>query len=188
MLECAMLESAMQMARSSALLVVAALMTACASPGPQPGAVQRLTPQQLANLKPIANPKVPLDEIVTLSQAGTAPDAIIARLTATSTIHALTPAQIVVLSRNGVDQKVIDHLVETQEKARQATLITQLADRDAEVAAQLARERERRLALQRRQDQWMWGFGYAPWGPGLGGSWGRGYHYDPFFRRYGPRW
>ena len=178
----------MRMARSFALLVVTALMTACASPGPQPGAVQRLTPEQLASLKPIANPKVPLDEIVALAQAGTAPDAIIARLTATATMHALTPAQIVVLSRNGVDQKVIDHLVEAYEKARQATLITQLADRDAEVAAQLARERERRWALQQRQDQWMWGFGYGPWGPGFGGRWGRGYHYDPFFRRFGPRW
>jgi|GEM_PF-6529214 len=178
----------MRMARSLTLLVVAALMTACASPGPPPGAVQRLTPEQLASLKPVANPKVPLDEIVALAQAGTAADAIIARLTATSTIHALTPTQIVVLSRNGVDQKVIDHLVETQEKARQATLITQLADRDAEVAAQLARERERRRALQHRQDQWMWGFGYGPWGPGFGGNWGRGFHHDPFFRRFGPRW
>ncbi len=178
----------MRMARSFAPLVVAALLTACASPGPQPAAVQRLTPEQLANLKPIANPKVPLDEIVALSQAGTAPDAIIAHLTATSTIHALTPAQIVVLSRNGVNQKVIDHMVETQEKARQATLITQLADRDAQAAAQLAVERERRLALQRRYDQWNWGFAYGPWGPGFGGGWGRGYHYDPFYRRYGPRW
>ena len=176
------------MARNFAPIALAALLTACASPGPQTGAVQRLTPEQLAGLKPIANPKVPLDEIVALSQAGTAPAAIIARLTATATIHSLTPAQIVVLSRNGVDQKVIDHLVETQEKARQATLITQLADRDAEVAAQLARERERRLALQRRQDQWNWGFSYGPWGPGFGGGWGRGYYYDPFYRRYGPRW
>ncbi len=178
----------MRMARNLVPAVLAVLLTACASSGPQPGAVQRLTPEQLANLKPIANPKVPLDEIVALSQAGTAPDAIIARLTATSTIHALTPAQIVVLSRNGVDQKVLDHLVETQEKARQATLITQLADRDAEAAAQLALERQRRLALQQRQDQWNWGFSYGPWGPGFGGGWGRGYYYDPFYRRYGPRW
>ena len=178
----------MRMARSLVLVVPALLLTACASSGPQPGVVQRLTPEQLASVKPIANPKVPLDEIVALSQAGTAPDAIIARLTATSTIHALTPAQIVVLSRNGVDQKVIDHLVETQEKARQVTLITQLADRDAQAAAQLAVERERSLALQRRYNPWNWGFAYGPWGPGFGGGWGRGYHYDPFYRRYGPRW
>ena len=36
-------------------------------------------------------------------------------------------------TRQGVDQKVIDYLAEVQEKARQATLTTQLADRDAQV-------------------------------------------------------
>ena len=164
------------------------LLAACASPGPSAPAVQRLSPEELARLAPTPNPTVSLEEIMARSKVGTAPEALIKRLADTGTIHVLTPAQIVELSRQGVDQKVIDYLVHAQEKARQATLITQLADRDAQAAAQLARERERRRALQMQQDSWHWGFGYGPWGPSYGIGWGRGYYYDPFYRGYRPRW
>ena len=178
----------MRKTRLLTLAILSLLLGACASTTPRTGEVQRMTPEDIAKIRPVAKPTIPLDEIVALSQANTAPDAIIARLAATSTLYALTPSQIVVLARNGVDQKVIDYMVDAQEKARQATLITQLADRDAAAAAQLAREREHRLALQRRQDHWNWGFAYGPWGPGFGGGWGRGHYYDPFYRRFGPRW
>lgn len=181
-------EPLMRLAHLSSLGILCLLLQACTLPGPQPGSVQRMSPQDLANFKVKPNPGVPLDEIVALSQAGTTPEVIIARLTATATVHALTPAQIVVLARNGVDQKVIDHLALVQEKARQATLITQLADRDAQAAAELEQERAYRRALQQRQDQFYWGFNYGPWGPGFGPGWGRGYYYDPFYRRFGPRW
>ena len=95
-------------------------------------------------------------------------------------MHVLSPAQIVDLSKQGVDQAVIDHLVAGAEKARQATLATQLADRDAREADRLARERARRLALE-RDWAWSWGFGYGRWGPSWGMGWGRPYPYGPYY-------
>ena len=157
----------MNISRLCATATSACLLAACTSPGPRPGTVQRLSPEQLARIAPEPNPKVPLEEIAAASREGARPDAIIKRLSDTGTIHLLSPAQIVDLSRQGVNQKVIDYLVETQEKARQATLITQIADRDAQAAAQLERERERRLYMQRYFDPFWdpyWPRGYIGFG------------------------
>ena len=177
----------MQLVKLSAVVAVALLLAACASGGPPPGSVQRISPEELARIRPVAKPVVGLEEIIARSKTGATPDAIIARLAETGTVHVLTSAQIVELSRQGVDQKVLDYLAETQEKARQASLITQLADRDAQAAAALEQERGRRLALQRQYDNWQWGFAYGPWGPRYGIGWGRGYYHDPFYRPW-RRW
>lgn len=158
----------------------ALLLGGCAAPGPQQGAVLRLTPEDLARLAPAPNPKVSLEEIVAQSQGGVPAEALIKRLSETGTLHVLTPAQIVDLARRGVDQKVIDYLAEAQERARQATLITQLADRDAQAAAQLEHERQKRRYAQRYYDPFLYdpfwprpfyGYGYrGGWNFGIGGG------------------
>ena len=135
---------------------------------------------------------LPLAEVVALSKATTPPDAIIKRLQDTGTFYNLNAQQIVDLNKQGVDQRVIDHLADAQEKARQATLLTQLADRDAKAAQDLERERNRRRALQHHFHSSPHGFGSfgGAWGPrfGFGSSFGTLYHYDPFFRTWRPRW
>ena len=173
--------------RTVSALSVVLLLAACASSGPQPGSVQRLSPEELARIRPMARPVVGLEEIIARTKTGQTAESIIARLRETGTVHVVSSAQIVDLSRQGVGQKVIDYLAEAQEKARQATLTTQLADRDAQAAAQLEQERQRRLALQHQYDAWSWGYSYGPWGPRYGIGWGHGYYYDPFFRPW-RRW
>ena len=143
------------------------------------GRVERITPEQLAAIKPAPNPKIPLAEVVALSKAATPPAAIIARLQESGTFYNLTPQQIIDLNTQGVDQSVINHLVDAQERARQATLITQLAGRDAQQARALQQERERRQALQHQ-----WRYGTSPWGPSYGFGFSRGLYYDPFFRSW----
>ena len=175
----------MHLIKLSTIVAAALLLTACASNGPPPGSVQRMSPEEMARIKPVARPVVGLEEIIARTKTGATPDAIIARLAETGTLHVLTSAQIVELSRQGVDQKVLDYLAETQEKARQATLATQLADRDAQAAAQLEQERQRRLALQHQYDSWYWSYSYGPWGPRYGIGWGP--YRDPFFRPW-RRW
>lgn len=168
-----------------AVLALTLLLGACASRAPQQGAVERLSPAELARLAPPTNPRISLEDIVTLSREGFAPEAIVKRLAETGTVHALTPAQIVDLSRRGVDQRVIDHLVAAYENARQAALANELADRESRGAAQLARERAERLALE----QWSWRYGYG-WAPGFSFGWRRGYWGGPPYRPWGwgPRW
>ena len=97
----------------------AAMTLGCASPQPnadQPGQITRLSPQDLARLTPPPNPKVPLSEVIVWSQEGASSDAIIKKLQDTGTFYNLNAQQIVGLSKQGVHQRVIDHLVEAQEK------------------------------------------------------------------------
>ena len=179
---------------SLAVAAAATTLGGCAStqPGEARGQVARLSPQDLARLTPPPNPKVPLGELIAWSQEKATPEAIIKRLRDTGTFYNLGPQQIVDLHKQGVAQPVIDHLVEAQENARQATLLTELADRDAKATQELERERQRRRALQNQYNAWPHGFGAygGAWGPrfGLGGSFGTPYYYDPFFRTWRPRW
>ena len=167
-------------------LTAAITLGGCASTQ-QAGGVTRLSPQDLARLVPPPNPKVPLSEVIVWSQEGASSDAIIKKLQDSGTFYNLTAQQIVDLNKQGVNQRVIDHLVEAQEKARQATLLTELADRDARAAQQLEQERNRRRALQQQYP--YYGYGGA-WGPRYGFGFGAGapYYYDPFFRSWRPRW
>ena len=178
--------------RSLMSLILAAALAAlggCASP-PQNGQITRLTPEDLARLTPPPNPKVPLSEVIALSTAGTQPDVLIKKLQDTDTFYNLNAQQIVDLSKQGVDQSVIDHLVDAQEKARQATLLTELADRDAKAAQALERERNRRRALQNQYNSSPFGYGAhgGNFGPRAGLGWSYGSYYDPFFRTWRPRW
>ncbi|MBL8383502.1 MAG: hypothetical protein JNM90_10520 [Burkholderiales bacterium] len=173
--------------RTLAAFALAALLAGCASTAPERGAVQRLSAEELARLTPAPNPSVPLSRVLALSRAGTPPASIIAELQATGTYYNLDAAQIVDLARQGVDQSVIDHLVAAQERARQATLITQLADRDAQAARALERERERRLALQRRHDPFFdpfWPRPHYGWTPRSGWTWGIHGGFGPYWRRW----
>ncbi len=177
--------------RLGMMLALALVVAGCAT-APEGARVERLTPEQLAALKPVPNPKVSLDEIVALSRTGSLPAAIIERLASTGTWHALSPQQIIELNKQGVDRSVIDHLAAAEERAHQATLITQLTDRDAKAAQDLARERAQRQALQQRYNNWHGGIGYGSGGPFTQFGWRSGgwpgYYYDPFFRSWRPRW
>ena len=148
------------------------------------GQVTRLTPEDLARLTPPPNPKVPLSEVIALSRADTPPDVVIKKLQDTGTFYNLNAQQIVDLSKQGVDQRVIDHLVSAQEKARQATLLTELADRDAKAAQAVERERSHLRALQQHNS---WVYGPGGWRPNYGLGWSYGSYYDPFFRTWRPR-
>jgi hypothetical protein len=144
-------------ARPALLLFLATviLLAGCAgAPRQRP-----LSAAEIAALAPQSNPVVPLDEIVALSRAGTASEAIIKKLQDTGTVHNLSPKQIVDLHTQGVSQTVLDYLGATQEKARQAAQARQIAERDLQY--------ERLLDQQRRMlDPYFYGgYGAGPWGP-----------------------
>lgn len=144
-------------ARPTLLLCLAAalLLAGCAG-GPRE---RPLSAAEIAALAPQSNPVVSLDEIVALSRAGSAPEAIVKKLRDTGTVHNLSPKQIVDLHTQGVAQAVLDYLGAAQEKARQAAQVRQIAERDLQY--------ERLLNEQRRQlDPYFYGgYAYGPWGP-----------------------
>ena len=72
--------------------------------------VARLAPEELARLTPPANPNVPLAEVIMWSQEKVQAAVIIKKLQETRTFYNLSAQQIVDLSKQGVDQSVIDHL------------------------------------------------------------------------------
>ncbi len=145
-------------------------LAGCATLEPRAAVIERMTPEQLAALKPNSNPALPLADVVALSKTGTAPEEIIQRLRDSNTIHLLRPLQIVDLSRQGVDQSVIDYMADAQERARQSRLLTELADRDAEQARKLEQERFRRRATEQNF------YGYGGFGNGYPRyGWGAGY-------------
>ncbi len=161
------------------------VLAGCATTAPPAAArVERMTPAQLAALKPVANPVLSLDEVVAMGRAGSAPADIIGRLRDTQTLHLLTARQIVDLGRQGVDQAVIDYMVEAQEKAREARLLTELADRDAAQARRRDAEAQRRAYEQAFYGYGGFSYGYPAYRAGPGWS-GR---YGPYFPFGSRRW
>jgi hypothetical protein len=157
-------------------VLVVMFLAACASPAGN-GSVERASPDPVAVLKPVPIPNVSLGEIIALSKAGTPPDTIIKELQDTGTVHNLNAQLIIDLNRQGVDQSVINYLADAQEKARQAAVLAQLAERDAKAARDLELERNRQRELA-RQPRWSFGIGSGwGWGPSAGFGWGIGAPY-----------
>lgn len=137
------------------------LLAGCATTSPPEGPrLQRLSAEEAQRIGLTLPKPVTLDEIVAMSRAGTAPDAIIQRMRETASVYRLTPLDISRLQQARVPQAVIDEMTAQQRREE----------------AQLARERAEREALAWRRSYW------SPWGPDWGSPWG--YGYSP---RYGPR-
>lgn len=152
------------------LLVVAAAvsMTGCSTAGPRTVPLERMTLEQLAALQPLRNPVLTIQDVIALSRAGTAPEEIIERLRKSHAAYLFRAPQIAELGKQGVDQAIVDYIADAQDRARQATLLTERADREADQARRLDQERGRRGARPLY-------YGY----PSIGTAWSSGY-YSPF--------
>lgn len=148
-------------------ILLATLVTGCASNAPREVTVDRLTPEEVAQLTPAATPTLSLDEIVVLTQQKTAPDDIIAKIKASNSQYDLTASQIVTLSKQGVDSKVLDYIQSEREKARMNSLAEEINKR--EKAKREAQEKLKQQAWRNRYDPF-----YDPF-------------YHPFYG-YGPYW
>lgn len=156
---------------------IALVLSGCASSEIKTIKIERLTPEQLASLQQPANRKLTLEDVISLSKAGTAPADIIKRLQDSGTILLLKEQQKSALASQGVDQAVIEHIATAQARAAQATRLTEQADREALQARQQAQERLRRRALEQSVHRGYPPYGpYGYWGPHPG--WGPGYNYN----------
>lgn len=131
----------------------------------------RLTPAEWAQMGPQAPVRLSVQTLVALSQQGVNPDEIIRRYYQTGTRLKVTEAQLAALRKDGVDQRVLDHIASAEQDAARIDAITAQADEAAQV----------RLAYDRALYATWWG-GYpyyaGYWGarvyPYAGYGWGRG--------------
>ena len=91
----------MKMLILMASLLVALMLSGCASTGTQAGKVERITPEELAKLIPPAVATVSLDEIVTDSKAGKSSEDIIAKIKNSNSRYELTSSQVLDLNKQG---------------------------------------------------------------------------------------
>ena len=149
------------------IVLLTALLVGCASTAPREVAVDRLTPEEVAQITPAATPTLSLDEIVSLTQQKVSSDDIIAKIKASNSQYDLTASQIVDLSKQGVDSKVLDYIQTEREKARLNSLADEINKR--EKANKEAQEKLKQQAWRNRYDPF-----YDPF-------------YHPFYG-YGPYW
>lgn len=148
-------------------VLLTALLAGCASTALREVAVDRLTPEEVAQITPAATPTLSLDEIVSLTQQKVSSDEIIAKIKASNSQYDLTASQIVDLSKQGVDSKVLDYIQSEREKARLNSLADEINKR--EKANKEAQEKLKQQAWRNRYDPF-----YDPF-------------YHPFYG-YGPYW
>lgn len=148
-------------------VLLTALLAGCASTAPREVAVDRLTPEEVAQITPAATPTLSLDEIVSLTQQKVSSDEIVAKIKASNSQYDLTASQIVDLSKQGVDSKVLDYIQTEREKARLNSLADEINKR--EKANKEAQEKLKQQAWRNRYDPF-----YDPF-------------YHPFYG-YGPYW
>lgn len=138
----------------SAVLLVTLLAGCATTDTPREPQVQRLTPEEVAKLTPTAVPTLSLEEIVVLSKQNTSAEEIIAKIKASNSQYDLTASQIVDLSKQGVDAKVLDYIQTEREKARQNSIADEINKRE-----KANKEAQQKL----KQEAW------------------RNYRYDPFY-------
>lgn len=157
-------------------LVAALFLTACATTQQQEPEVKRISPEELEQIMPKPVPNVTLDEIIELSKQGNTPEQIINKLKASNSRYDLTPSEVVRLTQQGVDPKVLDYMHETHENALRESMADEINKREKQRQQDLKKlEQEYRMRSYPYYDPWWGYFGPGPY-------WR--YPYGPSFRYY----
>lgn len=169
------------------LAIMFVMLGGCATTNGQQGQVERITPEELAKLMPPPVANVTLDEIVADSKAGKTPDEIIGKIKTSNSRYDLTAAQILDLSKQGVDLKVLEYIQESNEKAKQNAIADEINKREQEKRLALKQlQRERALRNSGYYDFYFGNPYFYPIGPPgrywRGSRFGWGLHYGyPFY-------
>lgn len=173
-----------------ALLIAVAIYTlaACASTVGERDALgnpklDRLSAEQVARLGPAHPRKLSVDDIVRLSREGVPPQQIIDRYYHSGTRLKLKDAQLTELRQRGVDQRVVDYIVQAEIQAETTDRITAQADREASERARRELERSYRYYDPWWEPYYGWGprvypyfgYGWSRWGSGWYGGLGIGF-------------
>ena len=154
------------------VLALTLLGCATASAPPDAGpAIARLSPDELARLMPKPDPKLPLTELIRLSNEGASAKDIIARIRETNSRYDLSASQAIELHGQGVNAEVLDYLQSAREQELRERMAEEINRREQRHAQELQREQELRHN----------GYYCDPWWPGYPGyGWNYGFPFPPY--------
>ena len=158
------------------LIGLMVLISGCATTPYQEPQIARISAEELAMLTPAPVATLSLDEIVTMSKQKVPADDIIAKIKETNSQYALTPSQMVSLTSQGVDPKVLDYIHESREQVVRDSMAEEINKRELENQKEKQRlKREYQLRYNSYSYHPYFGYGYSPW-----------YRHRPFYgHRFG---
>lgn len=172
------------MSRCKAIFIFAACsaLAACASNSQYSGAssqkIDRISEEELARIMPKPIATLSLDDLISLTKSGVTADALIEKIRISNSSYDLTPSQVVDLSTQGVDNKVLDYIHSSRELALRNSVAEEINQREKIKRAELDKLKQQQwLEMQRRMYDPFCGYGY----------YGRPYGYGAFGSRFGHR-
>jgi hypothetical protein len=160
--------------RYLAWLAIALLIAGCATLPEQAPKIERISAEELDRIMPQALPNLSLDEIVKLSQDKVPAEQIIQKIKDTQSQYALSPSQLIELSKKGVDQKVLDYIYAAHEQAVRDSFAEEINKREQNKAKEQEKlKREYQLRAPYYDPYWAyprspyWGYPRPFYGPGM---------------------
>ncbi len=147
-----------------AWLAALVLVAGCASAPEQVPQIQRISPEELERIMPKSVPNLSLDDIIQLSQAKVLAEEIIRKIKESQSQYALTPSQVLEMSKKGVDAKVLDYIQASHEQAIRDGFAEELNKREQ---TKLQEQQKLKREYQLRQPYYdpYWGYPYPYYGP-----------------------
>ncbi|MFM1911754.1 MAG: hypothetical protein RJB18_1145 [Pseudomonadota bacterium] len=145
-------------------LVFVGLLNGCATTPEQPPQIQRISAEELELIMPKPTPNLSLDEVVLLSKNKVPADEIIQKIKESQSQYALTPSQVLEMSKKGVDAKVLDYMQASHEQAIRDGFAEELNKREQ---TKLQEQQKLKREYQLRQPYYdpYWGYPYPYYGP-----------------------
>ena len=160
--------------RYMAWLAIGLFIAGCATSPEQPPKIERISAEELDRIMLQALPNLSLDEIVKLSQDKVPAEQIIQKIKDSQSQYALSPSQLIELSKKGVDQKVLDYIYAAHEQAVRDSFAEEINKREQNKAKEQEKlKREYQLRAPYYDPYWgyprspYWGYPRPFYGPGM---------------------
>lgn len=159
------------------VLMVGVVMSGCAgnqTKTSETAPIDRISDAELSRIMIKSSAMLTLDEIVSMSKAGTSADQIIEKIKTSNSYYDLTPSQSVQLSKQGVDSKVLDYIYESRELALRNNVAEEINKRER------AKKNAERQLERDRDFYYPYGYGAYPY------WWGTQFYWGPsiYYRRH----
>lgn len=163
------------------------LLSGCATQGQQASQIDRISEAELARIMPKPVATLSLDDIVKLTKDGATADQVIEKIKVSGSSYDLTPSQSVTLSKQGVDNKVLDYIHVSREQAVKNSVADEINKREKIKRTELEKlKRQQRLFYD--PFCWHYPYGFYPYGGYYGHRFGSRYGWGAGFGRYWGCW